>query len=269
MALKSVQFILTEFPKVNHELINHELEESMSIAQQTCSLLLSLRKKENIRVRQPLQKAMIPVLDETFERRIKHIEPLIKAEVNIKEIEYLSPDNSTIVKSIKPDFKKLGAKLGAQMKQMATAIQSFGQEEIAALEHKGTIQVPLGEKAFELSIEDVQIIPQDIPGWLVASEGEITVALDKTITPELKQEGIAREFVNRLQNIRKEAGLEVTDRIKVTVDSDETILQAISAFNSYICAEILADSISNVSPIGTTFTEEIEGIHTKISITKN
>ncbi len=260
---------LTEFPKVNHELINHELEESMSIAQQTCSLLLSLRKKENIRVRQPLQKAMIPVLDETFERRIKHIEPLIKAEVNIKEIEYLSPDNSTIVKSIKPDFKKLGAKLGAQMKQMATAIQSFGQEEIAALEHKGTIQVPLGEKAFELSIEDVQIIPQDIPGWLVASEGEITVALDKTITPELKQEGIAREFVNRLQNIRKEAGLEVTDRIKVTVDSDETILQAISAFNSYICAEILADSISNVSPIGTTFTEEIEGIHTKISITKN
>jgi len=260
---------LTEFPKVNHELINHELEESMSIAQQTCSLLLSLRKKENIRVRQPLQKAMIPVLDETFERRIKHIEPLIKAEVNIKEIEYLSPDNSTIVKSIKPDFKKLGAKLGAQMKQMATAIQSFGQEEIAELEHKGTIQVPLGEKAFELSIEDVQIIPQDIPGWLVASEGEITVALDKTITPELKQEGIAREFVNRLQNIRKEAGLEVTDRIKVTVDSDETILQAISAFNSYICAEILADSISNVSPIDTTFTEEIEGIHTKISITKN
>lgn len=260
---------LTEFPKVSHDLINHDLEESMSIAQQTCSLLLSLRKKENIRVRQPLQKAMIPVLDETFERRIKHIEPLIKAEVNIKEIEYLSPDNSTIVKSIKPDFKKLGAKLGGQMKQMATIIQSFGQEEITQLEHNGVMQVPLGETAFELSIDDVQIIPQDIPGWLVASEGEITVALDKTITPELKQEGIAREFVNRIQNIRKEAGFEVTDRIKVTVDSHETILEAISTFNSYICAEILADSISNISPSGTLYTEEIEGIDAKISITKN
>jgi len=260
---------LTYFPVANETHINPELEASMSIAQQTCSLLLSLRKKENIRVRQPLQKAMIPVLDDQFERRIKHVQPLIKAEVNIKDIEYLSPDNTTIVKRIKPDFKKLGAKLGPQMKQMAGIIQGFGQDEITKIEKNGSMQVPLGEIAFELSLEDVQITPQDIPGWLVASEGGITVALDKTITPELKKEGIAREFVNRLQNIRKEEGLEVTDRINVSVDSDDTILEAISAFNSYICAEILADSVSNVSPQGTLYTEEIEGANTKISITKN
>lgn len=254
------------FPKVNSALINKDLEASMAIAQQVCSLLLSLRKKESIKVRQPLQKAMIPVLNETFERRIKHVEPLIKAEVNIKEIEYLNADNNTIVKSIKPDFKKLGAKLGAQMKEIATAINAFGQDEIANIEANGTLDVPLGETAFQLNLEDVTITPQDIPGWSVASEGGITVALDKTITDQLRQEGIAREFVNRVQNLRKDKGFEVIDRIKVSVQTDNTIQAAICTFNDYICAEILAGTIEFSKNNGSA--EEIEGIATKISINK-
>lgn len=245
------------FPEANNSAINKDLEQSMQIAQQTCSLLLSIRKKENIKVRQPLQKAMVPVLDGNFERQIKHVEPLIKAEVNIKELEYLSADNNTIVKGIKPNFKVLGARLGKEMKNMASIINQFSKEQINELESNGKIAVALGEKAYELNIDEVLIEPKDIPGWSVASEGSITVALDKTISKELAQEGIAREFVNRMQNLRKDEGLDVTDRINVKLNAPEAIKTAINAFNDYICAEILADNIK--------FTEQEENVKVDIN----
>lgn len=234
----------SHFPEAQEGAIDKDLEQSMQIAQDTCSLLLSIRKKENLRVRQPLQRAMIPVLDAEFEKHIKHVEPLIKAEVNIKDLQLLSADNTTIVKSIKPNFKLLGARLGKEMKTMAQAIQQFSKEQINELESSGVLEVPLGDQAYQLKLEEVIIEPKDIPGWSVASEGGITVALDKTLTPELIQEGIAREFVNRLQNLRKDKGLDVTDRILVEMEASQAIKSALNTFNDYICAEILADSIS-------------------------
>ncbi len=256
------------FPKSNKDLINNDLEESMEIAQKTSSLILSLRKKEQLKVRQPLQKAMIPVLDEKFERQLKHVAELIKSEVNIKDIEYLNANNSTIVKGIKPDFKKLGAKLGPQMKDVAEKIKVFGQTEIQALEKNGTLPIAVGATEFELALEDVIITPHDIPGWSVASENGITVALDITLTHQLKQEGIAREFINRLQNIRKDSGLEVTDYIIVKVETNDTIKDAIIAFYDYICTEILAKEILFQNADKECITEEIEEITCKISIEK-
>jgi isoleucyl-tRNA synthetase len=260
----------SSFPEVIESSIDKDLEESMNIAQQTCSLLLSIRKKENIKVRQPLQKAMIPVLNDDFERHLKHAEALIKAEVNIKDLQYLSADNNTIVKGIKPNFKVLGARLGKEMKNMAAAINQFSKDQINELENEGKIAVSLGDQAYELNINEVVIEPKDIPGWSVASEGSITVALDKTITPELEKEGIAREFVNRLQNMRKDQGLDVTDRISVKMMAPEAIKTAINAFNDYICAEILAESIDMLEQLEQTGTEiEINDHKIEISIHKN
>jgi len=258
----------TYYPKSDKGLINKELEASMALAQSASSLLLSLRKKEQIRVRQPLQKAMIPVLDEQFEKRIKHVEDLIKSEVNIKEIEYLDSNNTTIVKNIKPDFKKLGAKLGPKMKEMAEIIKGFGKNEISKIESEGYLDINFGDDIFSLLLDDVSIAPHDIPGWSVASEGSLTVALDISITGELRQEGIARELINRLQNIRKDKGLDVVDRIKVKIDTEETIENAISAFNDYIRAEILADEIVFQKADVSWLLEDIEGEDCKILIEK-
>jgi len=234
---------LADFPKVNESLINTELEEQMNIAQRTCSLVLGLRKKENIRVRQPLQKIMIPALDQTFASNITHVKDLILSELNVKELELLQEDNSILVKSIKPNFKTIGPKYGKQMKAIAGMVAQFTSEDIASIELNNGWSGDLDGEQIELELVDFEIVAQDIPGWLVSSEGNLTVALDVTISEELKSEGIARELVNRVQNLRKDSGLEVTDRILLKIDTNELIQQAISANKEYICNEVLANDV--------------------------
>ena len=234
---------LTMMQPADGNRIDTELEETMQIAQQLSSMVLSLRKKEKIRVRQPLQKVMIPVLDETFGKRLNHIADLFMAEVNVKEIQTLSADNNLIVKKIKPNFKTLGPKLGADMKQLAQTAQNFTAEQIQTLEKVGVLNVDLGNRQFELELADVEILTQDMPGWLLSTEGNLTVALDVNITAELKQEGNARELVNRIQNLRKDSGLEVTDRIILHFSGPKELEESIRAFKSYICTETLADDV--------------------------
>jgi len=238
---ESVHLTLMEHP--NQVQIDKELEETMQMAQQLSSMVLSLRKKEKIRVRQPLQKVMIPVLDETFGKRLNHISALFLAEVNVKEIQTISADNNLIVKKIKPNFKTLGPKLGADMKQLAQVAQGFTAAQIQVLEKQGVLNVDLGNRQFELELADVEILTQDMPGWLLSTEGNITVALDVNITPELQQEGHARELVNRIQNMRKESGLEVTDRIVLHFSAPQELEDSIRTFKSYICTETLADDV--------------------------
>jgi isoleucyl-tRNA synthetase len=234
---------LTNLAKANPSAIDTELEATMSMAQKLTSLVLSLRKKEKIRVRQPLQKVMVPLLDEAFGRRLAHISDLFLSEVNVKELQTLSADNSLIVKKIKPNFKTLGPKLGQDMKLLATAAQNLTQEQIRTLEQEGVLSVDLGSRQFELELADVELLTQDMPGWLVSSEGNLTVALDVTLTPELKQEGQARELVHRIQNLRKDSGFDVTDHIIIHFSGPEVLEESIKAFKSYICNETLADDV--------------------------
>jgi len=259
---------LSTYPLVQQDVIDSELEQTMELAQKFSSMILSLRKKENLKVRQPLQKVMIPVLDASFKKHLQHVEELILSEVNVKEMQYLEEDSATLVKQIKPNFKTLGKKAGPLMKQIATKVAAFSQDEIAAIENVGKIDLMLSDATFTLSLEDVEISPVDIEGWLVMSEGMLTVALDITVTEELKQEGIAREFVNRLQNLRKELDFDVTDRISVTVYKDKEISVAIGNYKSYICTEILAQEISESDSVEMPYTIEIEGIELKVNIKK-
>lgn len=246
---------LADFPAVNSLVINTELEETMDIAENTCSLVLSLRKKEKLRVRQPLQKLMIPVLTDEFSRRLMHVKDLILQEVNVKEMELLDAGNDWIVKKVKPNFKLLGPKLGADMKELSQQAASFSTEQIRMLESEGFLDISVGQRQFRLEIGDVEILTADMPGWLVASDHGITVALDIHIDENLKQEGLAREFVNRVQNLRKESGLEVTDRIEVRFHADDELQKSIANFNTYICSEILANS---VVPVGEKAGVEVE-----------
>lgn len=259
---------LSDFPIIQKEIINTELEQSMDLAQKFSSMILSLRKKENLKVRQPLQKVMIPVLNSAFKKRLQHVEELILSEVNVKEMQYLEEGKGaeTLVKQIKPNFKTLGKKAGALMKQIAAKVSGFGQKEIAEIENSGKIGLNFDNTAFELLLEDVEINPVDIPGWLVISEGSLTVALDITVTEKLKQEGIAREFVNRLQNLRKELNFDVTDKITVTVQKDNAISVAIGNYKDYICTEILASQISIAESTEMPYSIEIEGIEIKVKI---
>ncbi|TNE55476.1 MAG: isoleucine--tRNA ligase [Bacteroidetes bacterium] len=235
---------LAVFPKSNEALIDHQLEDQMQIAQRVSSLVLGLRKKEKLRVRQPLQKVMVPALNAEFEQNLTHVDQLIRSEVNVKEIEILQPGNDRLVKQIKPNFKTIGPKYGKQMKSIASLVQSFSQDDITQVESRGGWQGEVDGVQIELDMNDFEISAQDIPGWLVASEGGITVALDITITEDLKQEGIARELVNRVQNLRKDSGLEVTDRIRLTIDSGEEIRNAIAQNMDYVSNEVLASEIS-------------------------
>jgi isoleucyl-tRNA synthetase len=238
---------LAHFPKVNEKEIDLDLEARMDLAQKISSMVLSLRKKENIRVRQPLSRIMIPVLNDTFEKRVKAVEQLILAEVNIKEISYLKGnDAAQLVKTIKPNFKTLGPKYGNLMKEIAGKVNTFSQADIQKLEAEGKYDINIGTNAIALTLEDVEIRSQDIPGWTVQSEHGITVALDITITAELKQEGIARELVNRIQTLRKETGLDVTDKIALEVKRHESINEAVLNNLEYICAETLAVSLQLV-----------------------
>ncbi|QTE35927.1 isoleucine--tRNA ligase [Mucilaginibacter gossypii] len=235
---------LAYFPEYNSALVDAELEERMQLAQDISSLALSLRKKVNINVRQPLSKILLPILDKSFKLHVEEVKDLILSETNIKDIEYITDTAGFIKKKIKPNFKALGQKVGKDMKVVAEAITNFSQDDIAALEANGNIPVLDGK--YEVLATDVEIIAEDVPGWQVANLGKLTVALDVTITNELKQEGISREFINRVQNIRKTKGFEVTDRINVQVSSTPAIREAVENNLSYICAEILADSITFV-----------------------
>jgi isoleucyl-tRNA synthetase len=256
------------YPKADTSFIDSSLEERMQLAQDASSLVLSLRKKVNIKVRQPLQKVLIPVMDPAMKLQLEKIEDLIKAEVNVKEISYITETEGFIKKKIKPNFKLLGAKLGGQMKEAAGIITEFSQHQISALEKDAVIEITLSSGIFELSATDVDIIAEDIPGWSVASKGALTVALDISLTEELKKEGDARELINRVQNIRKESGFDVTDRIFVQLFGGESIKQSIIDYNDYICREILAESIVWVSELANGTEIEINEVQLKVDVSK-
>jgi len=257
-----------DYPVCDESMVDPLLEERMQLAQETCSLVLSLRKKVNIKVRQPLQKVMIPVLDVQMKEQLEKMEALIKAEVNVKELEYITATQGVISKKIKANFKTLGAKLGASMKEAAAAIAGFTQDQIASLEGAGSIQLALSAGEFTIDTADVEITAEDIPGWSVASKGKLTVALDITLSEDLKQEGAAREFVNRVQNIRKESGFELTDRIFVQLPEGTPLKPSIIKFNDYICREILADGIEWVLDLASGTPIEVNDIALTVVVNK-
>ena len=234
---------LAKFPVADESLINAELEARMQMAQDVTSMVLALRRKVNIKVRQPLQCIMIPVVDEAQKQHIEAVKDLIMNEVNVKEIKFVDGGAGVLVKKVKCDFKKLGPKFGKQMKAVAAAVAGMSQEAIAELEKNGsyTFQLEGGEAVVEAS--DVEIFSEDIPGWLVANEGKLTVALEVTVTDELKREGIARELVNRIQNIRKSSGFEITDKIAIVLSKNPNTDDAINEYNTYICNQVLANSL--------------------------
>lgn len=234
---------LADFPTVDENVINTTLEEQMYLAQTASSIVLSLRRKVNLKVRQPLSKLMIPVANATDQENIEAVKDLILSEVNVKDIEFVDTANAILVKRVKPDFKKLGPKYGKSMKELSSRIQAMEQEEINELEKAGVINFVIDNKDFTIESSDVEILSEDIPGWLVGSEGRITIALDITITDTLRKEGIAREMVNRIQNLRKAKDFEITDRIDIKVSSNKLFDEAITEFNQYISGQVLADSI--------------------------
>ncbi|MEN9349938.1 MAG: hypothetical protein RL372_916 [Bacteroidota bacterium] len=256
------------FPIANEGFIDAALEERMQLAQDVCSLVLSLRKKVNIKVRQPLQKILIPVLDPAMQDQLALIQDLITAEVNVKKIEYLTETEGIINKKIKPNFKALGTKMGAKMKAAGAAITAMTGAQIATLEKTGEIFLTIEGEELSIALSEVDIAAEDIPGWSVASKGSLTVALDITITPDLQQEGDAREFVNRVQNIRKESGFALTDRIFVTLEHCDRLKESIVKYNDYICREILADSIEWVDNVANATELDINEHLLKVSITK-
>lgn len=240
----SVHHVL--LPEADKLAIDPLLEERMQLAQDASSLILSIRKKVNIKVRQPLQKVLIPVLNQGMQQQLEKVEDLIKAEVNVKEIEYLGADNAFIQKKIKPNFVALGKKMGPKMKQVSAALAAYTQADIRALESKGSATLVIENEEVEILLGEVDIQSEDVPGWMVAAKNALTVALDITITPDLEQEGNARELVNRIQRIRKDSGFELTDKIFVKLTYSDKLNPSIAQFNDYICAEILAEKLELV-----------------------
>ena len=259
---------LAHFPQFDEKFVDKSLEHKMQKAQSVSSLALSLRKKEKIKVRQPLQRIMIPVLNDAERQEIQAIENLIKNEINVKEIELIDDASGILVKQIKPNFKNLGPRFGKDMKLIAKEIQNFDQETIAQIEKTGTTAIEINNKMINLDISDVEISSQDIEGWLVANSGALTVALDVTITPELRKEGIARELINRIQNIRKDSGLEVTDKIAITFEEHEVIKDAITNNEAYIKTETLTESIDFVSNITNGTPIAFDNLETQLVIKK-
>ncbi len=249
---------LSDFPECNDKLIDKKLEERMQLAQKVSSMVLSLRKKSAIRVRQPLSKIMIPVMNQDNKEQIQRIENLILSEVNVKEVVYISESDGILVKNIKPNFKTLGPRFGKLMKQIAAAITEMNQEQISVLEAEGKIELMVDGVLQTIEQSDVDIFAQDIPGWAVANDGLVTIALDITIDDELYSEGLARDFVNRIQNIRKEQNFEVTDTIAITVEENEVVAGALMKNISYICSETLADSLEIVKNIDLSSAIEID-----------
>lgn len=257
---------LTDFPEYNNEFVDKELEERMAMAQDISSMILSLRKKVGINVRQPLSRALVPVLDKKFVKQAKLVKDLILSETNIKDLELIADTEGIIRKKIKPNFKALGTKVGKDMKQVATAISQFSQEDILKLEIDGSIAIR--DTQYVILLGDVEIIAEDVPGWQVTNMGKLTVALDVMLTDELKQEGISRELVNRIQNLRKDLGFEVTDKIHVHVTNHPYIAKAVENNLSYICAEILADSFKLDGELKNGEKVEIDNTELTILITK-
>ena len=235
---------LAKFPEYNEKMVDKELEAQMQMAQDVTSMVLALRRKVNIKVRQPLQCIMIPVVDEVQKAHIEAVKVLIMSEVNVKEIKFVDGAAGVLVKKVKCDFKKLGPKFGKQMKAVAAAVAEMSQEAIAELEKNGKYTFDLGGAEAVIESADVEIFSEDIPGWLVANEGKLTVALEVTVTDELRREGIARELVNRIQNIRKSSGFEITDKIKLTLSKNPQTDDAVNEYNSYICNQVLGTSLT-------------------------
>ncbi|HSY60378.1 MAG TPA: DUF5915 domain-containing protein, partial [Cytophaga sp.] len=242
---------LADFPKVSAAYLDLELEERMSLAQRVSSLVHSIRKAQTIKVRQPLSRILIPILQQGLKAQIQAVEDLIKNEVNVKSIEYIEDTSGVVVKTIKPNFKKLGKEYGAKLKEIGNAIAALTADDITIIERTNAFNLKLADgTVVPITVEDVEIRSQDIPGWSVASEAGITVALDITLSDELRQEGIARDIVNRVQNIRKDMGLEVQDKIRITVQiSDELINSALRSNQEYICTETQALSLNLVEKL--------------------
>ena len=262
---------LALFPEANKSEIDHALEYRMDIAQRLTSMVLSLRRKVNIKVRQPLAEIMVPVADDEFRKAVEAISDLLLAETNVKHLKLVSNDEGALVKRVKPDFKKLGKKLGKQMKAAAAAISALSQPEIASLERDGFIDLPLEGAPVRIDVADVEIISEDIPGWLVANDGPLTVALEVTITDDLRREGIARDIINRIQNIRKDRGYDITDRITLVFAPDATVEGVLTDYAEYISAQVLATALT-VATLGDDSGVEnldIDGLNVKVLISKN
>lgn len=259
-----------DFPVANKELVDKDLESRMQMAQKICSLVLSLRKRNNLKVRQPLSKIMIPAKDATQQSHIEAVKDLILSEVNVKDIEFLTKENNVLVKSIKANFKTLGPKFGPKMKAIAAAITAFGQDDIAKIESEGKYVLNIDGSEIEIALTDVEIITQDIPGWVVANEDALTVALDTTITDDLRMEGISRELVNRIQNIRKESDFDVTDNIIVEIEQHNLLCPAVERFMDYICSETLTKELKFVEKVQepTQMIDVIDGVELGIKIMK-
>ena len=260
---------LAEFPKYDATLVDKVLERKMEAAQTISSLVLSLRAKEKIKVRQPLQKIMIPVTSAQQKEEILAVSNLIKHEVNVKEIELLEEASDILVKQIKPNFKTLGPRFGKDMKAIAGIVTNFSAQDINKIEQNGVLDIEVSGKNITLSLEDVEITSQDIEGWLVANEGNLTVALDVTITEDLRMEGVARELVNRIQNLRKDSGFEVTDRIDVKLQNDKQIITAINTNMSYIKAETLTEDLEIIDKLDNGIEIAFDDVNTKLYIKKH
>lgn len=260
---------LAEFPVFDASMVNKDLERKMQLAQKISSLVLSIRQKEKIKVRQPLQKIMIPVLDEEQRRDIEAVSNLVKSEVNVKEIEMLDDASGVLVKQIKPNFKVLGPKFGKDMKAIAAQVSTLGQEDIQKMEREGELMLQLENKTVNLQLTDVEINSQDIEGWLVASSGPLTVALDVTIDETLKKEGIARELVNRIQNLRKESGFEVTDKIDIKILKDGLVENAVSSNVDYIKTETLTAELNFEENLEEGVAIAFDEVNTKLFIQKH
>ena len=261
---------LAQFPICDTSLINIHLEECMQLAQQSSSMILALRRKAEKKVRQPLQKAVIPVPDQKTLEELQYVADLIKTEVNVKELQIVTNENSTIklVKRIKPNFKTLGKKYGKQMKEIANIIAGLSQDEISEIESKGQYTLKLSDGEALIESTDVEIATEDMPGWLVANEGSLTIALDIEVTEELRLEGIARELVNRIQNIRKSKNFEITDKISITFENNSNIADAVKQYNDYICSQVLAKSITFVEKVENATSLDFESFVVNVDITK-
>ncbi|MDE5612873.1 MAG: class I tRNA ligase family protein, partial [Odoribacter sp.] len=258
---------LVQFPVADEKLIDSALEERMELAQQISSMVLGLRRKVQLRVRQPLSKLIVPILDEQMIGQLDAVKNIILSEVNVKEIEYITDTTGVLVKKIKPNFKTLGPKYGKYMKQISALVAEMEQSQIFEFEKNGCYGLTIDGEVIKLSLEDVEILSEDIPGWLVANEGRLTVALDINVTKELKEEGIARELINRIQNLRKDSGFDVTDKITLAIGQHPEIDEAVEHFSAYIASQVLAESVTLTDTRNDCAKDvEIDEIHTFIEI---
>jgi isoleucyl-tRNA synthetase len=263
---RNISVHLTDLTQAVPSRIDAALEKSMDYAQRICSLVHSIRKNSKIKVRTPLEKILLPALDESFAARIKSVEEIILAEVNVKYIQYIDDTSGVLVKKVKPNFAKLGKQYGPKMKDVAAVVNTFTKEDIQVIERKGT----LSKGGYDLVLEDVLVTSEDIPGWAVATDNELTVALDITITEELKKEGIARDFVNRIQNLRKETGLEVLDKITIEVQpSDDAVNAALKEFSTYIQTETQATTLDIKPSVDDAVEVDMDDVVLKVKIKVN